>query len=333
MTEKILIFSAKPYDLESFRIANARFGFIIEGVEAKLTEQTAALAAGYDSVCAFVNDTLDRTVLSALKEHGVKIIALRCAGYNHVDLKAAEALGLAVVRVPTYSPRAVAEHALALLIALSRKTHKAYNRVREGNFSLNGLMGFDLYGKTVGVIGTGQIGQAFAEIMKGIGCSVIVHDLYPNLEWAKNLRIDYADLDTLYARAKIISLHCPLTPENHHMIGKTAFGKMQDGTFLINTGRGGLIDTAAAIEALKSGRLGALGLDVYEGEKELFFDDHSSRIIHDDIFSRLLTFPNVIITGHQAFLTEEALNNIATTTLENIRAVLSQQECKNRLAA
>src|SRR5690606_33964630 len=210
-----------------------------------------------------------RGVLAALKSHGVKMVALRCAGFNHVDLRAAADLGMAVVLVPTYSPRAVAEHALALLMALNRKTHKAYNRVREGNFALNGLMGFDLYGKTVGVIGTGQIGQAFAQIMKGLGCEVLAYDLYPNTEWAQSTGIPYVDLDTLYARAKIISLHCPLTKESHHMIGNAAFDKVRDGVFLINTGRGGLIDTAAAIDALKSGRLGALGLDVYEGEKEL----------------------------------------------------------------
>lgn len=329
MPAKILLYSAKPYDLHSFQAANTAFGFAIDGVEARLTEKTAALAAGYDAVCAFVNDTLNKDVLQALKNHGIRVVALRCAGFNHVDLQAAKALGLPVVRVPSYSPRAVAEHALALLQTLNRKTHKGYARVREGNFSLQGLTGFDLYGKTVGVIGTGQIGQAFAEIMRGIGCRVMLYDPYPNHDWAKPLGLEYVDLATLYAQSKIISLHCPLTADNHHMIDRNAVAQMQPGVFLINTGRGGLIHTADIIDALKSGHIGALGLDVYEGEKELFFEDHSDDVIHDDMFSRLITFPNVVITGHQAFLTEEALGNIAQTTLENVQVVLNNGECGN----
>lgn len=329
MTPSILLFSAKSYDMASFKDANTGFNFRIDGIEARLTEQTVSLAAGYEAVCAFVNDTLDRNVLTALKDQGIRLIAMRCAGYNNVDLVAAKELGLPIVRVPSYSPRAVAEHALALIQTLNRKTHKGYARVREGNFALQGLTGFDLYGKTVGVIGTGQIGQAFAEIMRGIGCHVVLHDPYPHHEWAQPLGLDYVELDELYARSKIVSLHCPLTADNHHMIGAAAIAKMQPCVFLINTGRGGLIDTSAVIDALKSGKIGALGLDVYEGEKELFFEDRSSDVIHDDTFSRLLTFPNVLITGHQAFLTEEALSNIAQTTLENVKVVLSGGECGN----
>ena len=329
MTSSILLFSAKPYDMDSFKSANKVAGFRIDGIEARLTEKTASLARGYDVVCAFVNDTLDRDVLTALKDQSIRMIAMRCAGFNNVDIAAAKELGLPVVRVPSYSPRAVAEHALALLLTLNRKTHKGYARVREGNFALHGLTGFDVYGKTVGVIGTGKIGQAFAEIMRGLGCHVLLHDPYPNMDWAVPLGLEYVDLETLYAHSKIISLHCPLTADNHHMISFDAIAKMQNGVFLINTGRGGLIDTGAVIDGLKSGRIGALGLDVYEGEKELFFDDHSGDVIHDDMFSRLITFPNVLITGHQAFLTEEALSNIAMTTLENVQVVLGGGECGN----
>lgn len=326
---KIFLYSAKSYDLDSLKRANAGFGYQIDGIEARLTEKTTALAAGYDAVCAFVNDTLNRDVLTALKDQGIRVIALRCAGFNHVDLEAAKELDLPVVRVPSYSPRAVAEHALALLLTLNRKTHKGYARVRDGNFSLQGLTGFDVYGKTVGVIGTGKIGQAFAEIMKGLGCHVLLHDPFPNNNWAEPLGLKYVDLATLYKQSKIISLHCPLTETNHHMISTNAIAQMQQDVFLINTGRGGLIDTAATIEGLKSGQIGGLGLDVYEGEKELFFDDHSGDVIHDDMFSRLITFPNVLITGHQAFLTEEALENIATTTLENIQMIAANKKCPN----
>lgn len=328
-SSRIFLYSAKSYDVDSLHAANRDFGFQIDGVEARLTEKTTTLAAGYDAVCAFVNDTLTREVLVALKAQGVRMIAMRCAGYNNVDLAAAKELGLPVVRVPSYSPRAVAEHALALLLTLNRKTHKGYARVRDGNFSLQGLTGFDLHGKTVGVIGTGQIGQAFAEIMHGLGCRVLLHDPFPKKDWAQPLGLSYVDLKTLYAESKIISLHCPLTADNHHMIGRAAIAQMQDGVFLINTGRGGLIHTADIIEQLKSGKIGALGLDVYEGEKELFFEDHSDDVIRDDLFSRLITFPNVLITGHQAFLTEEALGNIAMTTLGNIKAVIETGECLN----
>lgn len=325
----IFLYSAKTYDFESLKKANHSNQFRIDGVETRLTEKTTALANGYDAVCAFVNDTLNREVLTQLKADGIKMIAMRCAGYNNVDLDAANELNLPVVRVPSYSPRAVAEHALALLLTLNRKTHKGYNRVRDGNFSLQGLTGFDLYGKTVGVIGTGQIGQAFAEIMRGLGCTVLMYDPFPKTEWAEPLELSYVSLDELYDRSKIISLHCPLTNDNHHMIDANAIAKMQQDVFLINTGRGGLIDTADVIDGLKSGKIGAVGLDVYEGEKELFFDDHSDDVIHDDMFSRLITFPNVLITGHQAFLTEEALGNIAMTTLENVQAIIETGKCRN----
>ena len=328
---KVFLYSAKAYDIKSLQQANQDYGFDIDGVEARLTEKTTALAAGYDAVCAFVNDTLNREVLTELKAQGIKLVAMRCAGYNNVDLDAARELDLPIVRVPSYSPRAVAEHALALLLTLNRKTHKGYARVRDGNFSLHGLTGFDVYGKTVGVIGTGQIGQAFAEIMRGLGCHVLLHDPFPKTEWSAPLGLEYVSLNELYTQSKIISLHCPLTADNHHMINADAIAQMQQDVFLINTGRGGLINTADVIDGLKSGKIGALGLDVYEGEKELFFDDHSDDVIHDDMFSRLITFPNVLITGHQAFLTEEALSNIAMTTLGNIADVLQNKECPNKV--
>ena len=318
---RVAIFSSKAYDEEFLTAVNedAHGGrHELHFFEARLTENTASLAANHEAVCAFVNDELNRAVLERLKESGTKLIALRSAGFNHVDLKAAKDLGLTVVRVPAYSPYAVAEHALALILTLNRKTHRAYNRVREGNFNLEGLLGFDLHGKTVGVVGTGKIGTVFTHMMTGFACDLLAYDPYPN----KDLETvaEFVALSELFKRSDIISLHCPLTPDTHHLIDEDALAKMKNGVTLINTSRGALVDTKAVIGALKSGKLGYLGLDVYEEEGDLFFEDLSDKVIQDDVFSRLLTFPNVLITGHQAFFTEEALANIAGTTLSNITA-------------
>lgn len=327
MPPKILFYSSKSYDRDSFPRANAGHGFVLEMIEPHLNAQTAALADGYDVVCAFVNDTLDRPTLVTLKEKGVRYIAMRCAGYNNVDLTAAKELGLPVVRVPAYSPYAVAEHALALILTLSRKTHKAYNRVRDGNFLIDGLVGFDLHGKTVGVIGLGKIGRIFADMMHGMGCSVLAYDAYP----AGGDGLTYVDLPELYRQSDIISLHCPLLPETRHMINRQAIGQMKPGVMLINTSRGALVETQSVIDGLKSGAIGYLGLDVYEEEADLFFEDLSGSVIHVDVFTRLLTFPNVLITAHQAFLTQEALTNIAETTLGNIKELIETNDCANKL--
>ncbi|MBP9961839.1 MAG: 2-hydroxyacid dehydrogenase, partial [Pseudomonas sp.] len=268
-------------------------------------------------VCAFINDDLSAPVLEHLAAGGTRLIALRSAGYNHIDLKAAKRLGLSVVRVPAYSPHAVAEHAVALILALNRRLHRAYNRTREGDFSLHGLTGFDLYGKTVGVIGTGQIGLAFARIMAGFGCQLLAYDPFPNPQM-QDLGARYLPLPELLAQARIVSLHCPLTEQTRHLINQQSLALMQRGSMLINTGRGALVDTPALSDALKSGQLGYLGLDVYEEEAQLFFEDRSDQPLQDDVLARLLTYPNVIITAHQAFLTHEALAAIAQTTLENI---------------
>ncbi|ADI14619.1 2-hydroxyacid dehydrogenase [Truepera radiovictrix] len=312
----LAIFSTKPYDRRFFEAANAEHGHGLHFFEPRLTPETASLAAGFTGVCAFVNDVLSAPVLRELAAGGTKLIALRSAGFNHVDLGAAQELGLTVARVPAYSPYAVAEHALALILTLNRKTHRAFNRVREGNFALDGLLGFDLHGKTVGVVGTGKIGLIFARIAAGFGCEVLAYDPYPNPE----ARARYVPLPELLGAADIVSLHCPLTPETYHLIGKEAVAQMKPGAMLINTSRGALVDTRAVIHGLKSGQIGALGLDVYEEEADLFFEDLSDRVIQDDVFTRLLTFPNVLITGHQGFFTVEALDNIAHTTLRNVTA-------------
>ncbi len=314
----VAVFSTKPYDERFLKTANESHGHTLSFLEPRLTPATAPLAAGSGAVCAFVNDDLSREVLEVLAAGGTRLLALRSAGFNHVDLAAAKALGLVVARVPAYSPHAVAEHTLALVLALNRKVHRAYNRVREGNFALDGLLGFDLHGKTVGVVGTGKIGAAFINIMSGFGCRLTAHDPYPDAAVA-NIA-EYVSLPRLLEEADIVSLHCPLTPETHHLISEHTLQQMKPGVMLINTSRGALVDTRAVIEALKSGRLGYLGLDVYEEETELFFEDRSSRVLQDDVFSRLLTFPNVLITGHQAFFTEEALRNIAAVTLSNVTA-------------
>lgn len=312
---KVAVFSTRPYDREFLQAAN-NGRHQLSFLEPRLNRKTVGLAEGHDAVCVFVNDQLDKTVLERLKAQGVRLLALRSAGFNHVDLAAAEALGLAVVRVPAYSPHAVAEHTLALVLALNRRIHRAYNRVREGNFALDGLMGFDLHGKTVGVIGAGKIGALFARMMQAMGCRVLLSDPYPDPE-LESLG-EYVSLDYLYRQSKIISLHCPLTPQSHHLINAEALACMQPGVMLINTSRGPIVDTRAVIQALKSGHLGSLGLDVYEEEGDLFFADLSNEVIQDDVFMRLLTFPNVLITGHQGFFTREAMSNIAETTLANI---------------
>ena len=314
---RALFFSSQSYDQDSFNAASTVPGLELHFQPARLTEDTATLAASHEVVCAFINDDLSAPVLERLAAGGTRLIALRSAGYNHVDLPAARRLGLTVVRVPAYSPHAVAEHAVALILALNRRLHRAYNRTREGDFSLHGLTGFDLHGKTVGVVGTGQIGLAFARIMAGFGCELLAYDPYPNPEM-EALGARYLPLERLLRESRIISLHCPLTPQTRHLINIQSLGDLQPGAMLINTGRGALVDTPALIEALKSGQLGYLGLDVYEEEAQIFFEDRSDQPLQDDVLARLLTFPNVIVTAHQAFLTREALAAIAGTTLDNI---------------
>ncbi|MGQ7957123.1 2-hydroxyacid dehydrogenase [Pseudomonas sp. SP16.1] len=323
---RICLFSSKPYDRDSFLAAARPDACQLQFHEARLTEASAALASGCEVVCAFINDELSAPVLERLAAGGTRLIALRSAGYNHVDLKAAERLGLCVVRVPAYSPHAVAEHAVALVLALNRRLHRAFNRTREGDFSLHGLTGFDLHGKTVGVIGGGKIGQAFAGIMHGFGCRVLVYDPFP-LAGLEAIGARQAPLDEVIGQSDVLSLHCPLTEASYHLIDASRLERMKRGVMLINTGRGALVDTPALIEALKSGQLGYLGLDVYEEESELFFEDRSDLPLQDDTLARLLTFPNVIVTAHQAFLTHEALAAIARTTLDNIAAWAAGSPC------
>lgn len=319
-TKKVLmniaVFSTKDYDRESFDSYNddkVKFKYF----DISLTIDTVNLSLGFDGVCVFVNDHLDRAVLERLAENNIKLVVLRCAGFNNVDLDAAAEFGIKVFRVPAYSPQAVAEHALALVLTLNRKTHKAYNRIREGNFSLERLRGFDLHGKTIGVIGTGKIGSIFSEIMLGFGCRVIASDAYES-DVLKSRGVEYLSFKTLLKESDIISLHCPLTPDTHHIINKESFEQMKEGVMLINTSRGALINTKEAVEALKSQKLGYLGIDVYEQEEQLFFRDLSESVIVDDLITRLISFPNVLITAHQGFFTKEALQQIAITTIQNI---------------
>jgi D-lactate dehydrogenase len=328
---QVAVFSTKTYDRTFLNSANRQFNHTLTYFEPQLTLDTAALAKGFPAVCAFVNDQLNDAVLRALYTQGTRLVALRSAGFNNVDLCCAEELGMTVVRVPAYSPHAVAEHALALILSLNRKTFRAFNRVREGNFSLEGLLGFDLYGKTVGVIGTGRIGSIFVRIMNGLGCNVLAHDPYPSAEIERYVR--YVTLPELYLGSDIISLHCPLVPETHHLIDEQALAQMKDGVMLINTSRGRIVDTRAVINSFKRGKIGYLGLDVYEEEGDLFFNDLSDKIIGDDIFMRLLTFPNVLITSHQGFFTREALTAIAETTLANITAYESGKGVIHRVSA
>jgi D-lactate dehydrogenase len=329
---KIAVFSTKSYDREFLKAANAQFGHELVFFEPHLTYETCSLASEFDGVCVFVNDTLNADVLKSLRGHGTRLIALRCAGFNNVDLFAAVELGITVVRVPSYSPEAVAEHTLALVLSLNRKVHRAYARVREGNFSLEGLLGFNLHDKTFGIIGTGKIGLALSKILRGFGCRVLAYDPYPNPE-CEAVGVGYTDLSRLFKESDIISLHCPLTPKTHHLIDSKALAKMKKGVMLINTSRGAVIDTKAVIGALKSGKIGYLGLDVYEEEGDLFFEDLSNEVIQDDVFARLLTFPNVLITGHQAFFTREALRAIAETTLSNISDFEKVGRCVNQITA
>ena len=325
---KVAFFSAKPYDRVSFKAVNDRYGHELVFFEPRLTSDTAALAEGFQAVCVFINDTLDAATLRAIAQTGTQVIALRCAGFNNVDLPAASELGMSVVRVPAYSPYAVAEHAVGLILTLNRKLYRAYNRVRDDNFELNGLLGFDIHGKTVGVIGTGKIGYCFAKIMHGFGARLLAYDVHENPD-CRDLGMAYQPLDEVLAQSDIISLHCPLLPSTHHMINAETLQLIKPGAMLVNTSRGGLIDTSAVIEALKSRRLGYFGADVYEQEEELFFQDYSDRIIQDDTFQLLQSFSNVVITAHQAFFTQEALTNIAETTLSNINDVEAGQECAN----
>ncbi len=318
MNKKIAFFDAKPFDKTSFDEIKKDFGFDLFYFDAHLNLQTVELTAGFDAVCAFVNDTLDGGVIHHLVEHGVQIIGLRCAGYNNVDFKAAYGK-IHVVRVPAYSPYAVAEHAAALMMSLNRKTHKAYHRTRDGNFSIHGLLGFDMHGKTAGIVGTGKIGRCLISILKGFGMQILAYESAPDEAYAKEAGIAYVPLEELYRRSDILSLHCPLTKDTEHMIDERAIRRMKKGVMVINTGRGKLIDTQALINGLKSGTVGYAGLDVYEEESEYFFEDKSTEMITDDILARLLTFPNVLVTSHQAFFTQEALHNIAQTTLNNFK--------------
>ena len=319
------VFDTKPYDREFLTAAAAGTDVELRFLEFRLSPQSLPTAEGAECVCIFVNDKADRPVLEALAAQGTKHIALRCAGFNNVDLDAAKELGLTVTRVPAYSPYAVAEHTLALLLTLNRKIHRAFNRVREQNFSLNGLVGFDLHGKTVGIVGTGKIGQITAQIFRGFGCEVIAFDAFPDEKWAAEQQIRYTDFPELLAASDIISLHVPLFPETFHLLDEKTFSMMKPGVFIINTSRGKLIDTHALIGKLKSGLIGGVALDVYEEEEGIFFEDLSGCVLQDDDLSRLLTFPNVLITSHQAFLTQEALHEISRVTVENIH-LLSKGE-------
>ncbi|EOW6872158.1 2-hydroxyacid dehydrogenase [Cronobacter turicensis] len=327
---KLAVYSTKQYDKKYLQHVNQDYGFDLEFYDFLLTERTAKTALNCDGVCIFVNDDGSRPVLEELKKHGVKFIALRCAGFNNVDLDAAKELGLKVVRVSAYSPEAVAEHAVGMMMCLNRRIHRAYQRTRDANFNLEGLTGFTMYGKTAGVIGTGKIGVAALRILKGFGMRLLAFDPYPSAA-ALEIGVEYVDLPTLLAQSDVISLHCPLTPENYHLLNQSAFEQMKDGVMIINTSRGALIDSQAAIEALKCQKIGALGMDVYENERDLFFEDKSNDVIQDDVFRRLSACHNVLFTGHQAFLTEEALISISETTLGNLRQLEQGQPCPNEL--
>ena len=317
---KIAFFSSKPYDKTFFEAENKNYGFELNFYETHLGPHIVNAIEDEQAVCVFVNDKVNRQVIEILAKKGVKIIALRCAGFNNVDLEAAKEFGIKVCRVPAYSPEAVAEHTMAMLLTLNRKTHKAYNRVREQNFALNGLLGFNLFQKTIGIVGTGKIGKAYINIAKGFGCKIIAYDLYPDQELMNN-GVEYVELDKLFKSSDIISLHCPLTPENHYMINQETITKMKDGVTIINTSRGGLINTHEAIEALKNHKIGYLGIDVYEQEEKLFFKDLSAEIIQDDMIQRLMSFPNVLVTAHQAFFTREALEQISEITMRSISEI------------
>lgn len=328
----ITFFSTQPYDIDFFKRHNQSYNFNLTFHEATLNEHTCSLVHDTDAVCVFVNDQVNKSVIKYLAGEHVGLIALRCAGFNNVDLQAAHNAGIKVVRVPAYSPHAVAEHALAMIMTLNRKTHKAYNRVREQNFSLQGLLGFDLHKKTVGVVGTGNIGKVFCRIMTSLGCKVLAYDPHPDADMEK-LGVHYASLQELLPQCDIVSLHCPLNDHTRYIIKGETIRSMKDGIMLINTSRGGLIDTKAVIEGLKSGKIGSLGIDVYEQEENLFFQDLSEAIIQDDVISRLMSFPNVLITAHQGFFTEEALSQIAETTLSNVKAFKNGERLINEVKA
>lgn len=328
---KIAVFDSKQYDINSFNKHNEKYGYKIKYFEPKLTEDSVILAKGYDVVCVFVNDEINKRVLDALVALGVKMIALRCAGYNNVEFKSVDDR-IKVVRVPAYSPYAVAEFTVSLMLNLNRKIHKAYARTREANFTLKGLLGFDMYKKTVGIIGTGKIALIVIKILKGFGCNVIAYSPFKDYEAQKELEFEYVELDELYEKSDIISLHCPLTKDTRYMINKDSIGKMKNGVMVINTGRGALIKTDDLIEGLKSKKVGYAGLDVYEEESDYFFEDFSDEVISDDTLARLLSLNNVLITSHQAFFTEEALTNIAETTFESIKAFKEGRELINEIS-
>ena len=327
---KIAFFDTKPYDKPSFDKYGEQHGVEFKYFETKLNEDTAELAHGFDGVCAFVNDTVNAEVIDKLHELGVKVLALRCAGFNNVDMKHAYGK-LHVLRVPAYSPYAVAEHTIALLLTSIRRIHKAYIRSKDFNFSLSGLTGFDLHGKTVGVIGTGRIGRVFIDICKGFGMKVLAYDKFPVKEIEDGDRVRYVELDEIFEKSDVISLHCPLTDETHHLIDADALNRCKKGVIILNTSRGALVDAEALLAAIKSRKVGAACLDVYEEESDLFFEDNSGHIMEDDTLARLITMPNVIVTSHQAFLTEEALSNIAETTVQNIVDIFERGQCPNEL--
>ena len=328
----IVVFDAKPYDIEFFEKWNKQYGARITYYGEKLTLKTAAVLTKYqDVVCTFVNDDLNEKVIEILSRNGVRAIAIRAAGYNNVDIRAAYHNRVTVFRVPAYSPYAVAEHALALLMTVNRKTNKAYNRTREGNFSLVGLTGIDLNGKTAGIIGTGKIARIFIKILNGLGMNVIAYDKFPNEQVAKDENFTYVDLEELFEKSDVISLHCPLLPDTKHIVNSESISKMKKGVIIINSARGGLVNTEALIEGLKNKKIGGAGLDVYENERDYFFEDESGTVLEDDILARLLTFNNVVVTSHQAFLTEEALNNIVETTLNNILAYAKKEDLVNEV--
>lgn len=329
---KVMVFSAEPYDIEFLSAANREAGHALNFHKASLDELTVRLADGYPCVCVFVHDAVSKKVLGDLASQGTRHIALRSAGFNNVDLDAAREVGIVVTRVPAYSPEAVAEHTVALILSLSRKVHRAYMRVREGNFSLNGLLGSTLYGRTVGIIGTGRIGGAVAKILKGFGCRLLAYDPVPSEE-VRGLGVEYVELNQLLGDSDVITIHCPLTPETYHLIDEETVGLMKPGVMLVNTSRGRVLDTGAVIQALKVGHVGHLGIDVYEEEEGVFFHDLSNQVIRDDMLSRLLTFPNVLITGHQAFFTVEAMTEIAAVTIRNITEVERTGHSPNELTA
>jgi len=327
---KIAFFDTQTYDSDSFDKVQKDFGFKITYFKSRLTLETAPLTQGFQVVCVFVNDVVNKDVINILERNGVALIAVRAAGYNNIDLKAIFKK-IPVVRVPSYSPFAVAEHAVTLMLSLNRKVHRAYYRTRDDNFTLNGLLGFDMHGKTVGIIGSGQVGKVAINILKGFGMRVLAVDTIPDKEFQKKTGFEYVDLDTLYRESDIISLHCPLTKESHHLINATSIAKMKLGVMIINTGRGMLIDSKALIDGLKAGKVGYAGLDVYEEEGEYFFQDFSNKVITDDVLARLLSFNNVIVTSHQGFFTQEAVRNIATTTMENISGFFLKKEIPNEV--